>query len=168
MSWVGCTMKVQGAGGAGSSSGSGEDISGAIVPALAAGGAGGRSNPHAGKRCYKCGKMGHIKKDCRSKDKGQQQQQAGAGQQQKPKQGHPSRFSPNHVALAAAMYAGNGSSDGGSEPPVKDARLFLDSGSKRHLVLNLMLAASATQRFYRTRYPDDYPKSRKALIPFIL
>ncbi|KAG2422544.1 hypothetical protein HYH02_015418 [Chlamydomonas schloesseri] len=77
--------------------------------------------------------MGHIKKDCRSKDKGQQQQ-AGAGQQQKPKQGHPSRFSPNHVALAAAMYAGNGSSDGGSEPPVKDARLFLDSGSKRHLV----------------------------------
>ncbi|KAG2422298.1 hypothetical protein HYH02_015462 [Chlamydomonas schloesseri] len=133
MSWVGCTMKVQGAGGAGSSSVSGDDISGAIVPALAAGGAGGRSNPHAGKRCYKCGKMGHIKKDCRSKDKGQQQQ-AGAGQQQKPKQGHPSRFSPNHVVLAAAMYAGNGSSDGGSEPPVKDARLFLDSGSKRHLV----------------------------------
>ncbi|PNW70466.1 hypothetical protein CHLRE_17g720950v5 [Chlamydomonas reinhardtii] len=34
--------------------------------------------------------------------------------------------------------------------------------------LNLVLAAAATQRFYRTRYPNDYPKSRAALIPFIL
>ncbi|KAG2437863.1 hypothetical protein HXX76_005481 [Chlamydomonas incerta] len=35
------------------------------------------------------------------------------------------------------------------------------------VVLNLVLAAAATQRFYRTRYPNEYPKSRAALIPFI-
>ncbi|KAG2422227.1 hypothetical protein HXX76_016199 [Chlamydomonas incerta] len=136
MMWVGATMRVAGASSSGDATAGGGG--GAIVPALAAGGGsgggGGGPNPHAGKRCYSCGKIGHIKSQCRNKVKKgqqQQQQQAGSGQQQQQPKQHPSRFGPNHVALAAAMFGG---SSGGSQPPAeKDQRIYLDSGCKRHL-----------------------------------